>query len=79
MAIPIQIRIGDSSSPILAIMSIWEPLGGTLSKNYQIGVVGTITGDSLNVAKAIQINIGASSFPILAIIGIWKPLGGTFK
>ena len=28
MAKAIQINIGASSSPILAIMSIWEPLGG---------------------------------------------------
>ena len=50
-----------------------------LSNIYQTGVVGTITGNTLNMANSIQINMGASSSPILVNLSICEPLGGTFE
>ena len=43
-----------------------------MSKIYQTGVVGIITGDTLKFANPIQINTGASSSPILVNLSIWE-------
>ena len=50
-----------------------------MSNIYQTGVVGTITGNTLNMANPIQINMGASSSPILVTLNICKPLGGILE
>ena len=43
-----------------------------MSKIYQTGVVGIITGYTLKFANPIQINTGASSSPILVNLSIWE-------
>ena len=49
-----------------------SPLVALLSNIYQTGIVGTITGNTLNMANPIQINMGASSSPILVNLSIWE-------